>query len=80
VLALIERGEWDQAQRTIDRLASRNPQSRKYQAMASYALGRRAQVEHRLDEARVELQRALMIDPDLEVAKTALGELFARRR
>ena len=29
---------------------------------------------------RIELQRALMFDPDLAAAKAALGELFARRK
>ena len=57
-----------------------SPDSTQIRALLSYATGRQAQVERRLDEARVELQRALQLDPDLTLAKTALAELFARRK
>ena len=45
-----------------------------------YARGREAQLDRRLDDARVELQDALDLDPELQLAKTALTELFTRRK
>ena len=64
----------------LETLVARAPQSTKYKALLSYAKGRAAQVEKRIDEARVELHEALLLDPDLQLAKTALAELFTRRR
>ncbi len=64
----------------LETLVARSPQSTKYKALLSYAKGRAAQLEKRIDEARVELHEALTLDPDLQVAKTALAELFTRRR
>ena len=64
----------------LETLVARTPQSTKYKALLSYAKGRAAQLEKRIDEARVELHEALTLDPDLQVAKTALAELFTRRR
>ena len=46
----------------------------------AYARGREAQFDRRVDDARVELQDALELDPDLQPAKTALTELFTRRK
>lgn len=64
----------------LETLVARTPHSTKYQALLSYAKGRAAQLEKRIDEARVELHEALTLDPDLQLAKTALAELFTRRR
>ena len=76
---LMQRGQWDQARAAITALGGREP-SPKYQALLSYSRGRQAQLDHRLDEARVELHEALQLDPDLQIAKTALAELFTRRK
>jgi hypothetical protein len=64
----------------LETLVARTPQSTKYKALLSYAKGRAAQLDKRVDEARVELHEALTLDPDLQLAKTALAELFTRRR
>ena len=64
----------------LETLVARTPHSTKYQALLSYAKGRAAQLDKRIDEARVELHEALTLDPDLQLAKTALAELFTRRR
>ncbi len=64
----------------LETLVARAPQSTKYRALLSYAKGRAAQLDKRIDEARVELHEALTLDPDLQLAKTALAELFTRRR
>ena len=79
-LELLQRGQWDAARATLASLAERAPEMRRYRALLPYSRGREAQLAGRLDEARVELQDALQIDPDLQLAKTALAELFTRRK
>jgi hypothetical protein len=80
ILEMMGRSEWDRAQQAIDQLSSRNPQSKRYQAMASYCRGRRAMNERRFDDARVELNTAVMQDPTLDIAKSAITELMSARR
>jgi tetratricopeptide (TPR) repeat protein len=80
VLDLLQRQQWDQARSALHQLSARDPSSKRIQALVCYARGREAQLDHRLDDARVELQDALELDPDLQVAKTALTELFTRRK
>jgi hypothetical protein len=79
-LEQLQRGQWDAARATLSALAEHAPSVPRYRALLSYARGREAQLAQRLDEARVELQDALQIDPDLQLAKTALAELFTRRK
>jgi hypothetical protein len=79
-LEQLQRGQWAAARATLSALAARTPNVPRYLALLSYARGREAQLAHRLDEARVELQAALQLDPDLQLAKTALAELFTRRK
>jgi len=80
VLDLLGKRQWDAARVQLDALAAKHPGSTRPQALQAYARGRRAQLEQRLDEARIELDRALQLDPDLQPAKAALAELFTRRR
>jgi hypothetical protein len=80
VLDLLQRQQWDQARSALHQLSARDPGSRRIRALECYARGREAQLDRRLDDARVELQDALDLDPDLQVAKTALTELFTRRK
>jgi len=80
VLDLLQRAQWDQARSALHQLSARDPASRRIRALVCYARGREAQLDRRLDDARVELQDALDLDPDLQVAKTALTELFTRRK
>ncbi|MGE0870986.1 MAG: hypothetical protein AB7P03_20645 [Kofleriaceae bacterium] len=80
VLEQLQRGQFEPAQRTLAALAARSPGSAKYKALIAYSKGREAQLARRVDEARVELQQALQLDPDLQLAKTALAELFTRRK
>ncbi len=79
ILELIKLGQLAAARVALETLTARSPNAR-YQAMLHYARGREAQLAKRVDEARVELQDALQIDPDLALAKTALAELFTRRK
>ncbi|MBA3463550.1 MAG: hypothetical protein H0T46_26575 [Deltaproteobacteria bacterium] len=80
ILDLIAQQQLAAAKVALETLVARTPQSTKYRALLAYAKGREAQLEKRVDEARVELQDALQLDPDLQLAKTALAELFSRRR
>src|SRR5262249_53473185 len=80
VLDLLQRQQWDQARTALHQLSARDPSSKRIQAMMSYAHGREAQLDGRRDDARVELQEAVTLDPDPQPAKDALAELFARRK
>ncbi len=80
VLEHLQHGQWEAARQALAALAARAPDVPRYRALLAYARGREAQLAHRLDEARVELQDALQIDPELQLAKTALAELFTRRK
>jgi Tfp pilus assembly protein PilF len=79
VVDLLQRQQWDQARTVLHQLLARDPNAKRVRALLCYARGREAQLERRLDDARVELQEALGLDPDLQLAKTALTELFTRR-
>ena len=80
VLDLLQRQQWDLARTALHQLSARDPGSKRIRALEAYARGREAQLDRRLDDARVELQDALELDPNLQAAKTALTELFTRRR
>jgi Tfp pilus assembly protein PilF len=80
VLELLQRQQWDPARSALHQLLARDPSSKRIRALMCYARGREAQLDRRLDDARVELQDALDLDPDLQLAKTALTELFTRRK
>jgi tetratricopeptide (TPR) repeat protein len=79
-LEMLGRGQWDQALATIDALAARTPQNKRYAALAAYARGRRAQVEGNMRDAQIELNQALMIDPELELARIAVAEMYKARK
>ncbi|HEU0030211.1 MAG TPA: J domain-containing protein [Kofleriaceae bacterium] len=80
VYDLMQRGQWEQARQVITALSSKSRGAPKYRALLSYTRGRQAQLAGARDDARIELETALQLDPDLQLAKTALAELFARRK
>jgi hypothetical protein len=80
ILELMGMGMWDVAQAAIDALAAKTPQNNRYAALAYYTRGRRAQAEGDRRIAQIEFAEALKLDPDLEPAKIANAELFARRK
>lgn len=80
VLDLLQRQQWDQARSALHQLTARDPTSKRIRALMCYARGREAQLAGQVDDARVELQDALELDPELQIAKTALTELFTRRK
>jgi curved DNA-binding protein CbpA len=80
VLDMLQRQQWDLARSALHQLSARDPTSRRIRALMCYARGREAQLGGLVDDARVELQDALDLDPDLQLARTALKELFTRRK
>jgi len=74
-LDLLRRRLWKDGEKALHELAVSHPTERRYRAYRDYARGRLAQDAGRLDEARVEWERALRLDPDLAAAKAALDQL-----
>lgn len=78
-LILLNDQNWPQARLVLQNLAARVPQSKSYRALLGYARGREAQVAGRFEDAALEYQRALQLEPDLAMAKAALVEVQRRR-
>jgi hypothetical protein len=72
--------DWAGARLVLHTLAARAPQSKHFRALLCYARGRETQATGRVDDALVEFQRALQLDPDLEIAKQAIRELQRKSR
>jgi hypothetical protein len=70
---------WIGARNVLHGLAARVPASKQYRALLCYTRGCEAQAAGKGEEAVMELQRALQLDPDLAQAKSALAELLRRR-
>ncbi len=77
--ALLEKKDWTSARQALHALAARVPQSKVYRAWLCYARGREAYIAGRPQDAILEMQRALQLEPDLAHAKHALTELQRRR-
>jgi len=77
-VALLAGESWTQAREALHALAVRLPQSRQYRALLCYARGKEAQAAGKPEDAVLEFQRALQLDPDLTPAKQGLPEV--RRR
>jgi hypothetical protein len=77
-VTLLAAESWTPARQALHALAVRVPQSRQYRALLCYARGREAQAAGKLEDAVLEFQRALQLDPDLSPAKQGLSEV--RRR
>jgi hypothetical protein len=77
---LVRKQQWAAARQALQNLAARVPTSTQYKALLAYARGREAQQLGRNDEAILELQRALQLDPNLSLAKTALAEMQSRHK
>jgi len=77
---LLHKQQWQSAHAALAALVALAPDNPRYRALVHYARGREAQLSRKLDDARVELHEALQLDPDLPIAKTALAELFTRRK
>lgn len=78
-LMLLNDQSWSEARQALSTLAAKVPQSKNYRALLGYARGREAQTAGRTDEAALEYQRALELDPQLAMAKQALAEVQRRR-
>jgi hypothetical protein len=77
-LAHLQRGYWAAARSALHALASKVPQSRQYRGLLCYARGREALAAGKPDDAAMEFQRALQLDPELVQAKQALAEIKRR--
>jgi hypothetical protein len=77
---LLSSRDWGAARQAFSALAAKVPQSRPYRALLCYARGREIQASGRVDDAVMEYQRALQLDPDLQLAKDALRELGRKSR
>lgn len=78
-LMMLNEKKWSDARQALHQLAAKVPQSKNYRALLSYARGREAHAAGKPDEAQLEYQRALQLDPDLDLAKQAIAELAGRR-
>jgi hypothetical protein len=78
-LSFMEQRNWTAARQCLHALAAKVPQSKQYRALLCYARGREAHGAGRGEEALLEYQRALQLDPDLAQVKQAVGELQRRR-
>jgi hypothetical protein len=79
VMDALAQKNWGAAKALLNGLAARVQSSSKYRALIAYTRGREAQSAGRGEDAVMEFQRALQIDPELQQAKSALGELLRRR-
>ncbi len=61
-------------------LAAKVPQNRRYRALVCYARGRETMATGRRDDAVLEFQRALQLDPELEIANEAIREAQRKSR
>jgi hypothetical protein len=78
-LMLLNEQNWAGARQVLQNLAARVPASKNYRALLGYARGREAQAAGRIEDASLEFQRALQLDPELSLAKAALAEVQRRR-
>jgi hypothetical protein len=76
---LLRSRNWSAARQALHALAARVPQSRQYRALLCYARGRETLHAGRADDAALEFQRAVQLDPDLAIAKQALAEVQRRK-
>jgi tetratricopeptide (TPR) repeat protein len=74
-LDLLRRRLWNDAEKVFAQLAITVPSEKRYRAHRHYARGRIAQDLGRHDDARSEWERAVGLEPSLNVAKAALEQL-----
>lgn len=77
---LLSSKDWSGARLALHALAAKVPQARNYRALLCYARGRETAATGRTDDAVMEFQRALQLDPDLEIAKAAIREVQRKGR
>ncbi len=78
--ALLAASDWSGARQALHALAAKVPQNKAYRALLCYARGREAQSGSRFEEAILEYDRALQLDGELAVAKSARADALKRRR
>ncbi len=78
--ALLAASDWSGARQALHALAAKVPQNKSYRALLCYARGREAQSASRFEESILEYDRALQLDSELAVAKSARADALRRRR
>jgi hypothetical protein len=76
---LLDAQQWGGARQALHALAAKVPQSKHYRALLCYARGREAMLAGRPEDAKLEFQRSLQLDPSLAQARQAILELGRRR-
>ncbi len=77
---LVSAQDFAGARAAFHSLAARVPQNRRYRALLCYARGRETLSLGRKDDAVLEFQRALQLDPQLEIATEAIREAQRKSR
>jgi dihydrodipicolinate synthase/N-acetylneuraminate lyase len=78
-MILLHERNWTGALVAAKHAATSMPQSRRFRALLNTARAREHQAAGRINEAVLEVQRALQLDPELAPAKQALDELQRKR-
>jgi hypothetical protein len=72
---LLRRREWTLARQTFQALANRVPASRHYRALLTYATAKETNIARYVEQAIVELERAMAVDPSLSALNVLLADL-----
>lgn len=80
IVDLIKVGQLPAARAALESLIAQAPNESRYQAMLFVVQGGEAQLANKPEEARRAFLDAQRIDPELELAKTALTRLMLRRK
>ena len=76
---LLKQKQWEKARAQLEALVARTHDP-KYQALVHYTNGREAQLQGDRRGAQIELELAIKADPELQLARSALTELFPPRK
>jgi hypothetical protein len=79
IYELLKQKQWEKARRQLEALVARTNDP-KHQALVHYTNGREAQLGGDRRGAQIELELAIKADPELQLARSALTELFPPRK
>ena len=78
-LAKLMRGECEAARKCFHQLAAECPSEKKYRAYMHYARGREWAAANEHSRAVAEYQRALSLEPELQMARSAMNNLSKKK-
>jgi hypothetical protein len=79
IYEMIKQKQWEKARTQLEALFARTHDP-KHQALVHYTNGREAQLGGDRRGAQIELELAIKADPELQLARSALSELFPPRK